>query len=526
MIFFFFKLREWFAQGVLFIVVREKNKQDQKPTQIGLHSVSNFLGRKKNREMFETQHEKFCKEYGIKIRDNIQRFGIDITDIQMRVVEGILQGFSQTDYKGNIAPKDKIQLAKERFSGKVPDTYKYIDEIPRIRVSQTEVLKWAGIKKNSIAGKERALKALQDLGVHQYCFYYDRLAKDSRGEPVRDRKGYWKKESVVAVDSLFMVKEIRDEKTDAFQYYEIEPSSIFLDQRESYFLLIPYNWREEVRSIVGKKKASSYTFRFLLFLRYQYEMKRRSPNCTSPYQVKWSSEEVAIAINMPESVYRRKKDRMNKILEDAYSVAKTLGYLSDYDRKSDLDILTLNDEKYHLGCSRSGDSFVPSSKKPESSLKQEEHLFNLFHRQRSVFDLNHYKPEGKEKEEELLQFSLLLKDRSLLEIEKVIYWGIPRKYWCVRLLTPEKLRKNFLEAFTEMIASENEKNRPAKNKNKAKLLLEKIIKKDPSIRIEVLNRHIEFLGESGQPTVISYESKNFDQELQHAFSKWRILLSE
>ena len=503
----------------------KESQKDQKPTQIGLHSVSNFLGKRKHKEMFESHHEQFCKEYGVKTRDNIQSFGIDLTDIQMRIVEGVLQGFSQTNYKGNIAPKDKHQLAKERFSGKVPDTYKYIDEIPRIRVSQTKVLEWSGIKKNSIACKERSLKALQDLGVNQYCFYYDRLAKGSNGEPIKDRKGTWKKESVVAVDSLFMVKEIRDEKTDAFQYYEIEPSSIFLDQRESYFLLIPYNWREEVRSIVGKKKASSYTFRFLLFLRYQYEIKRRASNCSSPYQVKWTPEEVAIAINMPESVYRRKKDRMNKILEDAYSVAETLGYLSNYHRKNGLDTLRFNDEKYCLGSSKSKETNV-SYIKSKKSFEEEECLFNFFHRQRRVFDLNHQKPEGKEKQVELLEFSELLKARNLAEIEKVISWGIPRKYWCVRLLTPEKLRKNFVEAFAEMTAYSKQKSLPDTNKNKAKVLLKKIIQKDSEVKIEILNQHIEFLGPSGQPTVISYQSRNFDKELQHALSKWQVVLSD
>ena len=507
-------------------MIDKRSKKARRPTQIGLHSVSNFLGKKKHKEMFESHHEKFCKEYGVKIRDNIHRFGIDLTDIQMRVVEGVLQGFSQTDYKGNIAPKNKLQLAQERFSGKVPDTYKYINDIPRIQVSQTDVLDWAGIKKGSIAGKERALKALQDLGVNQYCFYYDRLSKDNNGNPIKDRKGAWKKESVVAVDALFMVKEVRDEKTDAFQYYEIEPSSIFLDQRESYFMLIPYNWREEVRSIVGKKKASSYTFRFLLFLRYQYEIKRRSSNCNPPYQVKWTPEEVAIAINMPESVYRRKKDRMNKILGDGYSVAKTLGYLSDYQRRGNLDILTLNDEKYYLGSSKSGKLSVTSDHELRKSSETEEQLFNLFHRQRHVFDLSHQKPSGKKKQVELLEFSELLKVRSQIEIEKVIYWGIPRRYWCVRLLTPENLRKNFSEAFAEMTASENEKNIPETNRRKARSLLKKIIKKDKDIRIEILNQHIEFLGPSGRPTIVSYQSKNFENELEHALLKWQVVLSD
>jgi len=502
----------------------EKQNTENVTTQIGLHSISNILGKKNQKEMFESHHKKFCKEYGITIQDEIDHFGVDLTDIQMRVVEGLLTAFSETGYKGNIAPKEKLQLAKERFSGKIPDTYKYIEEIPRIKVTQSSVLAWAGIKKNSISSRERALKALQDLGTKQYCFYYDRLAKGENGTPLKDRKGNWKKESVVAVDSLFMIKEIRDEKTEAFQYYEVEPSSIFLDQRESYFMLIPYNWREEVRTLVGKKKASSYTFRFLLFLRYQYEIRRRSSSCTSPYQIRWSPEEIAVAIKMPDSVYRRKKDRMHKILEDAYSVAKILGYLSDFQRKDELDILILNDKKYHLGSSKKAPSLPSSYDKQKNILAAEESLFNLFHRQRSVFDLSHMKPNRSEKKTELQEFSLLLKIRSKPEIEKVIYWGIPRKYWCVRLLTPEKLRRNFSEAFAEMTALEKEGLSPELNKEKANVLLKKIIRKDDDVRIEILNQHVEFLGASGQPTIVSYRSKNFEKELEYAISKWRIQL--
>ncbi len=118
----------------------------------------------------------------------------------------------------------------------------------------------------------------------------------------------------------------------------------------------------------------------------------------------------------------------------------------------------------------------------------------------------------------------MLKIRSQSEIEKVIYWGIPRKYWCVRLLTPEKLRKNFSEAFAEMTASEKERLIPELNKKKAKVLIKKIIRKDDDVRIEILNQYVEFLGASGQPTIVSYQSKNFEKELEYAVSKWRIQL--
>ena len=43
----------------------EKQNTENVTTQIGLHSISNILGKKNQKEMFESHHKKFCKEYGI-----------------------------------------------------------------------------------------------------------------------------------------------------------------------------------------------------------------------------------------------------------------------------------------------------------------------------------------------------------------------------------------------------------------------------------------------------------------------------
>src|SRR5438045_1091377 len=83
-------------------------------TVIGLHSVKNLLGAEYQLSLFnENRVEDFSKTYGVKIKGRIDRFGIDLTDTQAKVMEGILRGLTITNYKGNTEPKDKAQLVNE-----------------------------------------------------------------------------------------------------------------------------------------------------------------------------------------------------------------------------------------------------------------------------------------------------------------------------------------------------------------------------------------------------------------------------
>ncbi len=107
------------------------------PTQIGLHSVRNVLGEQNQISLFSEHDVRFSEEYGVELSGSITRFGIDLTDMQMRVMEGILQGFSRTNYRGNLQSRDCDEVVAEKFSGKVPLLYKNISELPRLRVKQS-----------------------------------------------------------------------------------------------------------------------------------------------------------------------------------------------------------------------------------------------------------------------------------------------------------------------------------------------------------------------------------------------------
>jgi hypothetical protein len=115
--------------------------------------------------------------------------------------------------------------------------------------------------------------------------------------------------------------------------------------------MVPNNWREDVEQIIGKR-ASSYTYEFLLWLRLQYEQIRRynknggKDRKPKPFTLSKSWEEVAIALKMPVTMYKRNRKKASAIIQDAYSVAIKLGYLIKVDNNGATDILYLNESYY------------------------------------------------------------------------------------------------------------------------------------------------------------------------------------
>ena len=321
----------------------------------GLHSVKQMFGEQLQLSLFsEKIPSEFSRKFGIEVVNKIDKYGIDLNETQLKVMEGLLKAFTDTNYKGNTNSKSKDEVVNEypkiNRSEHLPKAYQNINDIPRIQIGQRELMRLSGINEDSKGMRQKGVEALNYLGSTQFCFYWTRLAFDKAGKPEKDPKtGDYKKEEVTAIDTLFKVKVVKDEQTKEFKYYEVEPSVIFLDQVNNYFLLIPHNWREEVQKQVGKKRASSYTFRLLLFLRYQYEVIRnfnQRHKYKKEYKIKFSWEDMAQALKMPETVYKRNRARAIKILDEAYKTAQELEYLTGYERTSTVDILELNPDKY------------------------------------------------------------------------------------------------------------------------------------------------------------------------------------
>lgn len=500
-------------------------------TKIGIHAFRSLLGSLNQPDMFSNHHVKFGHEYGVEVDRNIDKIGMDLTDIQSRVMEGILRGFSETNYRGNIAPQKKEEIA-QKYTGKLPATYKYIRELPRLRATQKQILEWSGLSTGSAGDKQRATEALNFLGREQFYLMYKRLAYDEAGSPERDKKGNFKKEDVEVVDTLFDVKIIREESDKKapeesprgdVKYYDITPSTVFLDQIETYFILMPYNWRDEIEALYPGK-YSAYIPRFIYFLRLQYEFKRRAAREEKPFQLKWSSEEIARYLRMPRTVYQRNKAKMHSILEEAYSVAKKLGYLQSYERTGAQDILTFRDAKFVIAATPTLEQAIAMSSKTSPA---QLYLFDLFHNKKKELNEYHITPGGQEKEDDLMEFHRLLSQKKSEDIEKLINWGLSLKYWCERLSSPQKLRENFDIAWSEMNAiRKHHGNSQSENYKIAKALMRLMKAQRPDIEISPFENYMELRNANNDVKIVEYDTKDFRVKVESFLQKLNIPITE
>jgi len=327
-------------------------------TKIAIHTVTQFYGDNRQLSLFSDERiDAFSRATGLTITNRPDSYGVVLNQAQRKVLEGILKAFSDTNYKGEEL-KDKATALKEIYSDTQTSAetltkaenapYKNIEAIPVVRLTQAEIIQLSGHDRTQ-GDKVDVVEAISFLATKQFCFYWVRLKTD-QGKPVKDKRGEYVKEEVMEVGSLFRIKTIRNE-TGELQYYEIHPSAPLLDQVSNYFLLVPNNWREEVKQLTGKR-ASSYTYELLLWLRLQYEQIRRynknggSKRKPKQFKLSKSWEEVAIALKMPETMYKANRKRASKIIQEAYSVAIKLGYLLEVENNGATDTLYLNESYY------------------------------------------------------------------------------------------------------------------------------------------------------------------------------------
>ena len=333
----------------------KKVKNDEvgngKLTKMGIHALSQFYA--DGKQLSEFSDEKvvaFTKAVGLSIQNMPDSYGIVLNNSQKRVLEGILKVFSDTNYNGE-EEIDKITYSSQIYPiNKAQEAYKNVDSVPIIRLTQSEIIELSGYDKRQ-SDKTHVIDAITFLGTKLFCFYWVRLKTDSSQKPVKGKNGEYAKEEVMEVSSLFRIRIIRE--NGELQYYEIHPSAVILDQINNkyggnYFLLVPNNWKDEVKKLTGKN-ASSYTYEFLLWLRLQYEQIRRynvKKTAKKAFEIIKSWEDIAITLKMPETIYKANRKKASKIIQDAYSVAIKLGYLLEVKNDDLVDILYLNEDYY------------------------------------------------------------------------------------------------------------------------------------------------------------------------------------
>jgi len=345
-------------------VIKQKKdliEQTKKHTKISIHIVKQFYGDNKPLSPFTDEKiDLFTNATGLNLTNRPTNYGVVLNQAQRKVFEGILKAFTDTNYKGDEQKEKKTALREvysdTETSGKILSTgdkapYKNIEDIPVVRLTQAQVIDLSGydLKAQKQSDKQHVIEALSFLATNQFCFYWIRL-KTEKGKPVKDKNGDYVFEEVMEVGTLLRIKTVRDQ-TGLLQYYEIHPSAPVLDQVSDYFLLVPNNWREEVKLLTGKR-ASSYTYELLLWLRLQFEQIRRHNSGggknrkPKPFKLSKRLEDVAIALKMPETVYKANRKKAYKIIQEAYSIAIKLGYLVKVEDNGATDVLYLNESYY------------------------------------------------------------------------------------------------------------------------------------------------------------------------------------
>ena len=328
-------------------VIQPVVEEGKKHTKIAIHTVSQFYGDNKQLSLFSDEKiDAFSRATGLSITNRPDSYGVVLNQSQRRVLEGILKAFTDSNYKGDEEIDKATYSSKIYPINKIAGAYSNVEKIPVVRLTQAEIIKLSGHDRTQ-GDKVDVVEAISFLATKQFCFYWVRL-KTEKGKPVKDKSGDYVKEEVMEVGSLFRIKTVRTEEGE-LQYYEIHPSAPLLDQVSNYFLLVPNDWREEVKQITGKR-ASSYTYELLLWLRLQYEQIRRYNSGRNrkkkPFKISKSWEDVAIALKMPETMYKANRKRASKIIQEAYQVAIKLGYLIRVENNGATDILYLNESYY------------------------------------------------------------------------------------------------------------------------------------------------------------------------------------
>lgn len=480
-----------------------KSNKGTSSTRISMHAISNVLDG-------ASSSSEDLKNIDKNIYPSITR--INLSALQMNMMAAILRGFTSTGYKGNISQLEdrnpNAQPLNTELEGEA-SLFEKTTTVPILRITQKRLLDLAGINQASAGEKERAIESIIYLKTRNFFIKYSRLIFDKNGEPMRDEEGNWKKETQEGIYPLFDVRPIKDERSGILKYYEIIPSQVFLDQVDKHYTYLPKDFNIEIKKLLGSKKASRSIFLFFYFLSYSYGIQVGRKKTS---RVKISLEKIFPKIGVSTASFKNQRKRSLKILDEACDIALKLNYLLSWERTDKQLSISINHEKfqYKEEISMQITQLVP------------EEIFNFFHKTKNHLDLSHKPPTGIRKDKEIVEFEILLNERKIDDIKQLINWALTQKYWCSRLGTVARLRKNFHEGWTEYVVSTKSSSENRKEQNKA--YIENRIKGfliTKGFIVDIGKNYVEFKSQSHPVSdVLGYDQTNFTSKCETFLKKW------
>ncbi|MBC7475951.1 MAG: hypothetical protein H7263_16840 [Candidatus Sericytochromatia bacterium] len=335
----------------------DKSKQLIKAS---LHTELQKFGRKpkKNGSILDLLEQPLEDELQKDISDyKIEVIGLDNTKPQNQALFAIQKLFHETGYKGN---------SEGKTLNKDDNSFKFMGYLPAIKFTPAQYLEAYGVtKKERARGKweylsnerSEALKALRELSQKKYLFYYE--------------KKYWKDakelfDLITTVRSLFNLTEkyeaidhnevkiiennqVSLKTEEKLSYIVLEPCPLLVDQIETYFVLKPANFYQEIKLLFGKTSKQVPLFiDFLIAEITKREISSKGKDID--WIIELNYETLAYKIRMEKMIEANKVKRIKQELVKCYKIAKQLGYLLDYETimgsTIELERLVLNPDKF------------------------------------------------------------------------------------------------------------------------------------------------------------------------------------
>ena len=447
--------------------------QGKDRTLIGLHGISNILGK--------------------NALSKVKEVGKELTTTEYNVLMAIIKAFTDTNYMGNEPPV-------------ISNTNPYVKILPKIRITRERLLGLMSLKKDDSREITATMNALKTLSKTILHFRYDRLCYDEGGMPIKKKGGGWKKETVETEESIFSVTRVYHENTKRLKHIEITLATIFIDQKDTYYLSIPDSLQKRLKDITKGKRQPTAVQYFILYLFKTFEILRRNKKSSRKINIRW--DELAKIVRIPELSIKKKRGRVISTLDKAAKICLQLSLLEDW---------SFSDDCYILYCSRSSyfqSNLLENDSNQTFSIPSSSEIISSSGK--NLLPSNHWIYQWKFSDGSSLQEVTVkrwLKTRSLEDIQL-----------CMKLYQKKSsdIQPGKHEAYLETLVKKNEgvnklKNMPVNRKHAMEFLEETRWK---AMRIDQRSVFIRMQGNYEESLDLCMDPSRFSTQLENYYKNW------
>lgn len=251
--------------------------------------------------------------------------GLDLTVSEDKALSAIQILLYQTGYQGN-RPGVVVDSEAFRFRG----------ILPKLAITHSQYFEAYGLEKVGDRYKghqvQEALEALRSLATIPRFIYYERKHWTGSGKNRRQLSDIIRaKAPLIKLTEITAYKDLEQEEAERVKAghdipekpratgFLIEFSPLLVDSIDDFYILKPTKLHKEIQELYGRKRYSKSVPLFILWL--------LTKNIGT---VKISKEKLAERLRMDWYLKNRRRSELEAKLQEAFRVAKDLGYLLDY----------------------------------------------------------------------------------------------------------------------------------------------------------------------------------------------------